>query len=103
MTFRPKPRFRSHTFAVSNGESVIPNFSTLESIALGLEIPVSILIFLAKKDELTSISPELADRLANVTLSLIQSPSAHEPSTYKNKPIETIDELASILDSNWTC
>ena len=29
-----------------------PNFSTLESIALGLEIPVSILIFLAKKDEL---------------------------------------------------
>ena len=56
-----------------------PNFSTLESIALGLEIPVSILIFLAKKDELTSISPELADRLANVTLSLIQSPSAHEP------------------------
>lgn len=56
-----------------------PNFSTLESIALGLEIPVSILIFLAKKDELTSISPELADKLANVTLSLIQSPSAHEP------------------------
>ena len=55
-----------------------PNFSTLQSIALALDVPVSILVFLASKDELTSINPELADRLANVSLSLIQSPRSHE-------------------------
>ncbi len=54
-----------------------PNFSTLQNIAIGLNVPVSILVFLAGKDELTEISPELADKLANVTLSLIQSSSSH--------------------------
>jgi transcriptional regulator with XRE-family HTH domain len=54
-----------------------PNFSKLQSIAFGLDIPVSILVFLAGKDELNRISPELADKLAGITLNLIQS-SAHE-------------------------
>lgn len=55
-----------------------PNFSTLKGIASGLDIPVSILVFLASKDELTNVSPELADKLASVTLTLIQSLSSHE-------------------------
>ncbi len=50
-----------------------PNFSTLEKISLGLDVPVSILVFLAAKDELNKVSPELADKLANISLSLIQA------------------------------
>ena len=50
-----------------------PNISVLEKISLGLNVPVSILVFLAAKDELNSVSPELADKLANLSLDLIQS------------------------------
>lgn len=50
-----------------------PNISILERISSGLNIPVSILVFLAAKDELNKVSPELADKLANISLSLIQS------------------------------
>lgn len=53
-----------------------PNFSTLEKISLGLDVPVSILVFLAAKDELNKVSPELADKLANISLSLIQASSS---------------------------
>ncbi len=56
-----------------------PNFSILQKISLGLGVPVSILVFLAAKDELNSVSPELADKLANLSLSLIQpTSSGHE-------------------------
>lgn len=60
-----------------------PNFSILQKISLGLGVPVSILVFLAAKDELNTVSPELADKLANLSLSLIQpTSSSHEkPST----------------------
>ena len=53
-----------------------PNFSTLEKISSGLDVPVSILVFLAAKDELNKVSPELADKLANISLSLIQASSS---------------------------
>ena len=50
-----------------------PNFSTIQNLAAGLNIPISILVFLASKDELTDISPELADKLSHLTLDLIQA------------------------------
>jgi transcriptional regulator with XRE-family HTH domain len=53
-----------------------PNFSTLEKISSGLDVPVSILVFLAAKEELNKVSPELADKLANISLSLIQASSS---------------------------
>ena len=59
-----------------------PNFSTLQSIAIGLDIPVSILVFLAARDELTEISPELADKLSHLTLDLMQSSANAQPSIF---------------------
>jgi transcriptional regulator with XRE-family HTH domain len=50
-----------------------PNFSVLEKISVGLNVPVSILVFLAAKDELNEVSPDLADKLAKLSLNLIQS------------------------------
>jgi transcriptional regulator with XRE-family HTH domain len=51
-----------------------PNFSTLEKISSGLDVPVSILFSCA--GELNKVSPELADKLANLSLSLIQASSS---------------------------
>ena len=52
-----------------------PNLSTLQNIAKALDIPISLLIFLAARDELTEISPELGEKLANLTLDLMQTPA----------------------------
>ena len=58
-----------------------PNFSTVENIAAALNIPFSILMFLAaEKDELSGVNPELAEKLSFTALKLI-SASSHEPST----------------------
>lgn len=49
------------------------NFSTLSNIANALEIPISILVFLASDDEdLHDLSPELRDKLSSITLSLMK-------------------------------
>ena len=49
-----------------------PNFSTVQNIASALNVPVSILAFLAaEKNELTDISPELAEKLSYTALQLI--------------------------------
>lgn len=57
-----------------------PNFSTVENIAGALNIPFSILIFLAaEKDELSGINPDIAEKLSLTALNLI-SASAHESS-----------------------
>ena len=51
-----------------------PNFSTVERIAQALEVPLSILVFLAMDGgELKEISKELAEKLAYTSLSLVQS------------------------------
>ena len=52
-----------------------PNLSTLQNIAEGLNIPISILVFLAARDELTEISPELVEKLSHLTLNLMQAPA----------------------------
>jgi transcriptional regulator with XRE-family HTH domain len=58
-----------------------PNFSTVENIAMALNIPFSILMFLAaEKDELSGVNPELAEKLSYTALKLI-SASTHESST----------------------
>lgn len=57
-----------------------PNFSTIGNIATALNIPFSILMFLAaEKDELSGINPELAEKLSYTALKLI-SAATHESS-----------------------
>ena len=49
-----------------------PNFSIVQKIAAALNIPISILAFLAaEKSELSDISPELAEKLSHTALQLI--------------------------------
>ena len=51
-----------------------PNFSKVRDIAAALDVPVSILIFLATDHkELNAISPELVDRLSSTALNLISA------------------------------
>jgi transcriptional regulator with XRE-family HTH domain len=51
-----------------------PNFSTIENISNALNVPVSVLVFLAAdKDELTGVSSELAEKLSYTALQLISS------------------------------
>ena len=55
-----------------------PNFSVLNAISRGLNIPLSILVFLATdKNELNDISPELFEKLSTTTLDLVKA-SANE-------------------------
>lgn len=49
-----------------------PNLSVIENIADALDIPISILIFLAaEKDDLKGISDTLAEKLSHTALKLI--------------------------------
>jgi transcriptional regulator with XRE-family HTH domain len=49
-----------------------PNFSTVQQIAVALNVPVSILAFLAaEQGEIDDISPELAEKLSHTALKLI--------------------------------
>ena len=53
-----------------------PSFSTIQKIADAIEIPISLLAFLAaEKDEIVEISPELAEKLSLLALQLIGRPS----------------------------
>ena len=55
-----------------------PNLSTVKNIATALNIPFSILMFLAADgDELSSVNPELAEKLSHTALKLIGA-SANE-------------------------
>lgn len=50
-----------------------PAFSTVEKIAKALDVPISILVFLAAdKDKLTELSPETAEKLSLLALNLIE-------------------------------
>lgn len=50
-----------------------PNFSTVQQIANGLNIPVSILVFLAADEkEISNIDSELQEKLSRTALQLIQ-------------------------------
>jgi transcriptional regulator with XRE-family HTH domain len=51
-----------------------PNISTIERISEALNIPLSILVFLAMdRSELSEISAELAEKLSYTALSLVQA------------------------------
>jgi transcriptional regulator with XRE-family HTH domain len=55
-----------------------PNFSTVEKIAKALNVPMSILMFLAADtSEISDISPQLAEKLSYTALKLIEE-SANE-------------------------
>jgi transcriptional regulator with XRE-family HTH domain len=58
-----------------------PTLSTLEVIAKGLEIPLSMLVFLgAESDELSTMSPEIKEKLSSAILSLLQATTDdHQP------------------------
>lgn len=57
-----------------------PNFSTIERIAKALDVPLSILVFLAMdRVELKEMSKELAEKLAYTSLSLVKA--LDDPST----------------------
>lgn len=58
-----------------------PNLSKIEKIAEALDIPVSILFFLAAdKSEIESISSELAEKMSLLTLKLLESKRNGTPS-----------------------
>lgn len=51
-----------------------PNFSTVEQIALALDMPISMLVFLAaSKEELNGLSTEVAEKLSLNILQLLNS------------------------------
>jgi transcriptional regulator with XRE-family HTH domain len=55
-----------------------PNISVLESIAKGLDVPLSILVFLgADNSEIKKISPELFEKISTTALELVKA-SANE-------------------------
>jgi transcriptional regulator with XRE-family HTH domain len=57
-----------------------PNFSVLQEISKGLDIPMSILVFLATdNNELKEMSPELFEKLSVTALELVKA-SANETS-----------------------
>lgn len=57
-----------------------PNISTVRNIASALNVPFSILMFLAaEKNELSEVNPELAEKLSHTALELIRA-SADENS-----------------------
>jgi transcriptional regulator with XRE-family HTH domain len=51
-----------------------PAFSRIEEIAGALDVPVSILVFLAaSEEEMTGLSPELREKLSYTALRLIEA------------------------------
>jgi transcriptional regulator with XRE-family HTH domain len=51
-----------------------PNISTVQNIAKALNIPFSLLIFLAaEKDDIEGINPELAEKLSHTALQLMKA------------------------------
>lgn len=53
-----------------------PNFSTVEQIASGLDVPLSVLVFLAAdREELEGLSPELQEKLSYTAFRLIDKPN----------------------------
>ena len=57
-----------------------PNLSKLHKISSALDIPISVLLFLASdKNEFESINPELAEKLSLLTLKLIEKSSDRSP------------------------
>jgi transcriptional regulator with XRE-family HTH domain len=53
-----------------------PTFSTIEGIASALDVPVSILVFLAANDdELSGLGPELREKLSYTALRLMEASS----------------------------
>lgn len=51
-----------------------PTFSTLEAVSRGLEIPVSMLVFLAADAaELEALTPEVRDKMSAAIIRLLQA------------------------------
>lgn len=56
-----------------------PSLSTIENVALALNIPFSLLIFLASdKDDLAGLSPDLASKMAFTALTFINAESEQQ-------------------------
>jgi transcriptional regulator with XRE-family HTH domain len=52
-----------------------PNWSTVQSVAAALDIPVSMLVFLATDNkEISKINPDLVARLSEMALQLMKAP-----------------------------
>lgn len=63
----------SYLSLLERGERSDPGLSSLESIAKGLETPMTLLLFLAAEDEeLKEFSPELKEKLSAAALSLMR-------------------------------
>jgi len=57
-----------------------PSLSALQKIAGGLEIPLSVLIFVGTPPtELESLSPEVSEKLAAATMKLLRDMKTNEP------------------------
>lgn len=73
-----------------------PNLSTINNICKALQIPPSVLIFLASdSSEQEGISIELAEKLSHLALSLMEKKT--ECPTYPHKPIGSLNVLAKVL------
>lgn len=56
-----------------------PTFSTVETISKGLEVPASMLVFLAADSaELAALTPEVREKMSSAIISLLQA-SADDP------------------------
>ena len=62
-----------------------PSFSTIENIAIALDIPISIIIFLAadSNNELKDLSPELVEKLSFTALNLMRTATHGSPAISK--------------------
>ena len=59
-----------------------PTLSTLEVVARGLEIPLSMLVFLAAEpDELSAMSSEVKEKMSSAILALLQATTNDHQST----------------------
>ena len=58
---------------LARGEASDPGLSSLESIAKGLEVPMTLLLFLAaEEDDLKGFTPELKEKLSAAALNLMR-------------------------------
>ena len=64
----------SYLSLLENGKRT-PKFSTIQKIAAALDVPMIILTFLAERDEIHRINPELAEKLSSEALQLTGSPT----------------------------
>jgi len=66
----------SYLSLLERGERSDPGLSSLESIAKGLDVPMTLLLFLAaEEDDLKGFTPELKEKLSAAALNLMRESS----------------------------